>query len=133
MTVDPDLAHERPLPASPQIGSMALGQEGDHVGAQVVAGAGVFGPGVAQPDDDEVGRLAGARRRRGRQGLGLGCGVGGLDCGNFGTGASRGFGVGRLGVSRHARALGQDHGLLGIEVGCDSARQGKVAHPDGVA
>jgi len=39
---------------------VAAGQEGDDVGPQVVARALVLQAGVAQPDDQEVGRLAGA-------------------------------------------------------------------------
>ena len=76
----------------PQDDAVALRDQGDRVGADVVAGVCVLASGVAQSDREEVGRRAGRRTRRADRGASSSA-PGGFVGRGFGSGLSRGGGA----------------------------------------
>ena len=73
LVVDARLGHKGPLLAPPEPLAAAFRQQGDDVGTEIVARALVLGLGVAQPDDQQVGRCPGSVLAT-QQGLALGGG-----------------------------------------------------------
>ena len=63
VAADGDLVDEGAFLARPQLGAVARREDLDDVGADVVAGVGVLGAGVAETDHEQVGGRPGARRR----------------------------------------------------------------------
>ena len=118
--VGPELGDLGLLPAFAQRAAVAVGQQDNHLGPQVVTGAVVLRPGVAEADDEEIRGLARSRRQRLFLGVGVALRDLDLDLGLF------------LFLGPPGR-LGEDDGVLGVQVRGHAVGQVQVGHPDGVA